>query len=117
MKNKSSFFYRNSLSIIFLTLFVVALLAQAFFGWRDYCLELLEKSAPPITLTAYLSSAHFIEATFENFQSEFLQMALYVILTIFLRQVGSAESKDLYKKDEVDRVPDPTRPDAPFRIV
>lgn len=60
----------------------------------------------------YLRSGHFISATFENFQSEFLQMALYVILTIFLRQIGSAESKKIEGKEEVDREPE-NRPGAP----
>jgi hypothetical protein len=52
-----------------------------------------------------LCTGHFISATFENFQSEFLQMALYVVLTIHLRQLGSAESKKLGEEEEVDREP------------
>lgn len=47
-------------------------------------------------------SGHFISATFENFESEFLQMTLYVLLTISLRQIGSAESNSLDQKEEVD---------------
>jgi len=113
MKNNDSFLYRNSLSITFLTLFLLSLLAQAFFGWKEYGKDLQEAGIQDLSIIQYLGSGHFIEATFENFQSEFLQMALYVIMTIFLRQAGSAESKDPDKKEEVDRVPDPTRPDAP----
>jgi len=62
---------------------------------------------------AYLETGHFFSATCENFQSEFLQMALYVMLTISLRQVGSAESKDPEKPEQVDRMPDPGREGAP----
>jgi len=110
---KQSFFYRNSLSIVFIALFLLAMIAQGFFGWREHNEELNELGAAGISFAAYLTSGHFLAATFENFQSEFLQMALYVILTVSLRQVGSAESKDPEKQEEVDRVPDPTRKDAP----
>lgn len=116
MSSKKSFLYRNSLSIVFLILFFAALIAQAFFGWKEHNNKLAELGADTISLAVYLKSGHFFAATFENFQSEFLQMALYVILTVFLRQIGSAESKDLEKLEEVDRVPDPTKPDAPAPV-
>lgn len=112
-KQGKSFFYRNSLSIVFIALFIIAMLAQAFFGWKEHNQELSELKAPEISFATYLQSGHFLSATFENFQSEFLQMALYVILTVSLRQIGSAESKDISKPEEVDRLPDPTRSDAP----
>jgi hypothetical protein len=113
MQLKTSFLYKNSLSIVFLTFFILALVAQALFGWKEHNSNLAELGATAISFGAYLKSGHFFAATFENFQSEFLQMAMYVILTVFLRQIGSAESKDLEKPEEVDRVPDPTKPDAP----
>lgn len=111
-KARFSFFYRNSLSIVFLSLFVLTLIAQVWFGWKEYNETLQEENALQVSMGTYLYSGHFIEATFENFQSEFLQMALYVILTVFLRQIGSAESKSLEEKEEVDRMPKP-HPDAP----
>lgn len=101
----NSFFYRNSLTIIFLLLFFVTLIAQALTGWREYNSELIQANLNEIGFNSYLRSGHFISATFENFESEFLQMALYVLLTIKLRQVGSSESKKLDKKEEVDREP------------
>jgi hypothetical protein len=110
---KQSFLYKNSLSIVFIILFLLAMIAQAFFGWHEHNQSLADLGAQKVGFPEYLTSGHFIAATFENFQSEFLQMALYVILTVFLRQVGSAESKDPEKPEEVDRVPDPTRKDAP----
>lgn len=113
---KKTFMYRNSLSIVFIALFVIAIGAQVYFGWQEHNQELVELGAPSIALTAYLTSGHFFSATFENFQSEFLQMALYVILTISLRQIGSAESKDIEKPEEVDRDPDPSKPDAPYAV-
>lgn len=111
-EKKPSFLYRNGLSITFLTFFVLALIAQAYFGWKEHNEELQDYGSPELSFYIYLKSGHFISATFENFQSEFLQMALYVVLTVFLRQIGSAESKNLYKKEEVDREPMPG-PHAP----
>lgn len=112
---RKSFLYRNSLSIIFILFFLGALWAQAYFGWKEHNQEISEYNAPPLTLMTYLTSGHFMAATFENFQSEFLQMALYVILTIFLRQIGSAESKAIDKEEEVDREPMPG-PHAPSPV-
>lgn len=113
-KNKThSFFYRNSLSILFVSLFLLAWGAQTLFGWKHHNNELTELGGTSIGLGEYLSSGHFFSSTFENFQSEFLQMAMYVVMTISLRQIGSAESKDLVKPEEVDREPDPNKEDAP----
>ncbi len=56
-------------------------------------------------MAQYLGSAHFLEATMENWESEFLQMGLYIFLTAFLYQKGSAESKKLSGSDPVHRDP------------
>jgi hypothetical protein len=113
--SKHSFFYRNGLSLLFMTLFLCTLFAQAITGWHEHNAELEQDHAAPVKLLSYLQSGHFISATFENFESEFLQMALYVILTVGLRQQGSAESKSLDEKEEVDREPKPG-PDAPWPV-
>jgi len=77
--------------------------------------ERKEKGFPQLSAIEYAKSGHFIQATFENWESEFLQMAFYVLLTISLRQKGSSESKSLYKKEDVDRVPK-LRPNAPWPV-
>jgi hypothetical protein len=64
-------------------------------------------------LLAYLVSGAFLSSLFENWESEFLQMGLYVLLTVWLRQKGSSESKKLYEEEAVDIEPDPHKPDAP----
>jgi hypothetical protein len=110
-----SYFYRNSLTIVFMSLFLITLLAQAITGWHEHNSEMAELGAAQLSFSAYLSSGHFISATFENFESEFLQMALYVVLTICLRQKGSAESKQLEGEEEVDREPKPSK-DAPWAV-
>lgn len=102
---KSGFFYRNGLSLVFLILFLITLVAQALTGWKEHNQELQDENAAALGFSAYLSTGHFISSTFENFQSEFLQMALYVILTVGLRQQGSAESKSLDEPEDVDREP------------
>ncbi len=85
---KHSFWYRNGLTLVFSTLFIVALLAQVGTGHSKYNQELADAGLAAIGLWAYLHTGHCISSTFENFQSEFLQMALYVALTINLRQIG-----------------------------
>jgi hypothetical protein len=109
------FSYQNSLTLVFMGLFIVALLAQAFTGWKDWNAELQMTHAKQLGFISYMGTGHFFSATFENFQSEFLQMGLYVVLTIHLRQLGSAESKGIGENEEVDRDPEPTA-SAPWPV-
>lgn len=104
---KKSFWYRNSLSLIIFFFFAVFLFGQSLAGWKQYNEEIGDKHGWRIGYTEYLQSAHFVEATFENWESEFLQMGMYVIFTLFMRQKGSSESKSLDAAEEVDRVPVP----------
>jgi hypothetical protein len=110
-----SFFYRNGLSIVLLLLMLLCWGGQFFTGWRTLNSELLENGKPALNLVSYLSSGHFIQATFENWESEFLQMMLYILLTVSLRQKGSSESKSLEGKEDVDRDPAAHR-DAPWPV-
>ncbi len=113
---KKGFLYNNSLTIVFLALFVITMAAQAFTGWKEYNNELKEDKYAPVEFSKYLTTGHFIEATFENWESEFLQMALFVLLTIGLRQKGSSESKKLDEEEKVDKEPEPDKIDAPWPI-
>ena len=72
---------------------MISLIGQSYNGWIEFNDFLKDYKQPVVTYGYYLHSGHFIQATFENWESEFLQMALFVILTIFLRQKGSSESK------------------------
>ena len=83
----------NGLSICFFLLFAGSLLGQVFLGFKEHNKELADEGAAMIDLSSYLGSGHFYQSTFENWESEFLQMALFVVFTIFLRQRGSSESK------------------------
>jgi hypothetical protein len=72
---------------------------------------------PEISVGQYVRSPQWLEATMENWESEFFEMSLYVALTVFLFQKGSAESKDPDAgEQEVDRVPDPNRKGAPWPV-
>jgi hypothetical protein len=110
------FCYEHSLSLVVLVLIVGTLGGQAVTGWHTYNDELRELGRATLSFGAYLGSGHFLEATFENWESEFLQMAMYVTLTVWLRQKGSSESKQLYLAEEVDREPDPKRKGAPWPV-
>jgi hypothetical protein len=107
------FLYENSLLLVISLLVLGTLVGQALTGWHDNNDNLREMGLPALAFGAYLQSGHFLEATFENWESEFLQMGLYVLLTVWLRQRGSSESKKLYEDEEVDKAPDPDKPDAP----
>jgi hypothetical protein len=106
----------NSLSIVFVLLFLLALTGQFFSGMREYNKERKKHALSAVDSGYYITSGHFVQATFENWESEFLQMALFVVLTISLRQKGSSESKKLSGKEEVDREPDPRRINAPWPV-
>lgn len=110
------FIKNNSLSLTFIFLFFISIAAQIHFGHKEYNKELIEDGGNIVTLTEYFSSGHFIESTFENWESEFLQMGLFVLLTIFLKEKGSSESKGFDGKEPVDREPDPNRKDAPWPV-
>ena len=103
----------NSLSIVLFGLFAVSLLGQSLTGWHAYDAEQREHHEPTVGFGTYLTTGHFVEATFENWESEFLQMASYVLLTIWLVQKGSSESKPLAGDPEKDADPrsgsDPVR--------
>ena len=110
------FLKNNSLSLVIFLLFVLSLTGQAVTGLKQYNQDMQEKGGPQANLPQYLTSGHFLEATFENWESEFLQMALFVVLTIFLYQKGSSESKDPDKEEEVDKEPSPRRKNAPWPV-
>ncbi len=96
----------NGLSIVMFLLFFFSLVGQSITGFMEYNDDQQAHNQSEITFPQYLVSGHFVEAVFENWESEFLQMGAYVILTVFLFQKGSSESKDPDKKDEkVDEDP------------
>ncbi|CAN5490468.1 hypothetical protein BH10PSE3_BH10PSE3_04450 [soil metagenome] len=92
----------NGLTLALMALFAATLVGQWLTGWRVATEDLQRHGQPAIGVLAYLSDPAFISTVFENWESEFLQMSVYVVLTAYLVQRGSSESKD---------------PDAPERDV
>jgi hypothetical protein len=89
------FVKENSLSLFFLAIFLLALLGQAISGHNLYNEEQLAHGESPIGFWRYLSSSNFGQAVTENWQSEYLQFALFALATVWLLQKGSPESKEL----------------------
>ncbi|HUS62231.1 MAG TPA: DUF6766 family protein [Acidimicrobiales bacterium] len=112
------FLRNNGLTLVVLGLFAVTLVGQIFSGLLELNAAQQEHGDVAISLLEYLGTGHFREAIFENWESEFLQMGMYVLLTIWLRQKGSPESKKLDEPEEVDADPKQHRNDrdAPWAV-
>jgi hypothetical protein len=113
------FLRNNSLSIALVGAFLLIWLAgQTSAGLRTYNAERRQDGDTEVSFGRYLTTAHFGEATFENWESEFLQMGMYVVLTVKLRQRGSSESKPLDELTPQDEDPRGHRDDpaAPWPV-
>ena len=109
-------FRENGLSIVLGLLFLIFLAGQSVAGMFAYNEEQQEHGQPTVGFSEYLTSSHFLEATMENWESEFLQMFAFVVLTAILFQKGSAESKKLDEEEPVDREPSRNKKDAPWPV-
>jgi hypothetical protein len=89
------FLRENSLSLFFLALFLAALGGQAYSGHLAFNEEARDHGAETYSFGRYLASSHFAQAVTENWQSEYLQFALFILATVWLVQKGSNESKRL----------------------
>jgi hypothetical protein len=113
------FLRNNALGIVLVLVFLaVWLVGQTIAGLQVYNQQRTDAGLSTIGWTRYFTTSHFGEATFENWESEFLQMAMYVVLTVKLRQWGSSESKPLEGETDVDENPYLHRddPDAPWPV-
>ena len=109
-RTKSRFLRSNSLSLVCFGLFAIFVVGLLFTGFRNHNADQRAHNQPELSLGEYATSGAFWEALTENWESEYIQMAAYVILTVFLIQKGSSESKDPEKdSQDVDR--DPERAD------
>ncbi len=95
----------NSLSLVMFGLFAVFLVVMSLAGQREYNQEQTDHGEATVSYAGYVTSGHFVEAVFENWESEFLQMGAFVLLTVWLRQKGSPESKKLEGDEPVDEDP------------
>jgi hypothetical protein len=87
-------FKNNGLTIALVLLFLASIVGQWIAGWKVENEELIRHGEKALSLGAYAVDPEFISSVFENWESEFLQMSAYVVLTAMLIQKGSAESRD-----------------------
>jgi len=107
----------NGLTIVLLLLSGVTMGGMLVSGWAVYDNDLVEHGRPQINLLTYGVSGHFLSSLFENWESEFLQMSAYVMLTAYLFQRGSAESKDPDERADPDGDPAGRIPaDSPWPV-
>ncbi len=111
-------FFENGLSITLFALFLISFIGQTMTGHHQYNQELQDHGQAGVGVGDYLKTGHFVEATFENWESEFLQMGAYVWLTVFLFQKGSSESKEPGRLEEADVIPNKSHlpADAPWPV-
>lgn len=112
-----SIFRNNGLSLVLLLLFLLCLIGQFVSGHSSHNSERLSHGLAALDFSQYLVSGHFLGALFENWESEFLQMAAFVALTVVLFQRGSAESKDPDSSSTDDTATGKRKPkDAPWPV-
>ena len=92
--------YRNSFFLAFLLLFALSLTLHIVFGAKAYNEERAFMGQPSISIPTFVLSAKFWSSTLQTWQAEYLAIALFVVLSPFLRQQGSAESKPTESKNE-----------------
>jgi hypothetical protein len=95
----------RALTLVLLALFGAALAAQIVTGRLEFNASQREHGEAAVTMASYLGTGHFWEALFENWESEFLQMAVFILLTTCLVQKGSPESRRLHAKELFDADP------------
>lgn len=110
----------NSLSLVFAALLILCLAGQAASGVIGYNQAARTAGLQEISIVRYLTSASFIVDVMENWQSEFFQFILYILLTIWLVQRGSSESKKPGEEgrgsDQEQLVGSFARPDSPALV-
>jgi hypothetical protein len=108
----------RALTLVLMACFAVFLGAQLITGYYEYNDEQRRDGQPEVSVSAYFRTGHPWEATFENWESEFLQMAIFVLLTTCLVQRGSPESRRPGTVELVDADPREHRddPDAPWPV-
>jgi hypothetical protein len=87
------FAYENSLLFVMGLIWIASWFAHSVTGWSTYNADQIEHQAQTVSWLGYLGTADFWSSTLENWQSEFLAVGSMAVLSIYLRQRGSPESK------------------------
>jgi hypothetical protein len=92
--------YSRSLGLVMAAIFLGSWFAQSVAGWASYNEQLIRELQDPLSWLAYLTSADFWSRTLQNWQSEFLAVGSMAILSVYLRERGSPESKPVGEPHE-----------------
>ena len=108
----------RALTLVLMAMFLLFLVGQGLTGFAEYNDEQIQHGRAAVPMADYLATGHPWEAVFENWESEFLQMAVFVLLTTFLIQKGSPESRRPGVRELVDTDPRDfaDAPDAPWPV-
>jgi hypothetical protein len=85
--------YSNSLVLVMTSIWLLSWFAQSITGRVNYNSNQLDHLAPPVSWATYITTSDFWNRTLQNWQSEFLAVGSMAILSVYLRQRGSPESK------------------------
>jgi hypothetical protein len=85
--------YQNSLTIALLGLFLFSFAVHAVAGHGAYNEEQRQHGGAELGVLGYVASSRFWFESMQNWQSEFMSVGTLVVLSVFLRQKGSPESK------------------------
>lgn len=91
MKNAPSIWKRKAYFWVTLVLFILSITLHWIFGWKAFVNEQAEHHQA-VVVSDYL--VEMLRDTFENWQSEFLQLIWQVAGLAFLWYSGSPQSKD-----------------------
>lgn len=112
-----AFIREHSLALVLALLALLILAGQSFAGHRDYNEQQALMHSAARSYPRYLVSSDFFDSVMSNWQSEFLQIALYAMFAVWFRQRGSAESRDPHQRekssDEHEMLGAYLRPDSP----
>ena len=108
----------RALTLVLMALFLLFLAGQFVAGLHEYNSTREEHHQSAVTAASYFATGHWWESVFENWESEFLQMAVFVLLTVVLVQKGSPESRRPHVREAVDADPRDfaDRPDVPWPV-
>jgi len=93
---------QNSLSWFFGIILLLSLIGQALTGVAEYNSQVVIDDLPQMGIGEYVTSSQFAVDVAENWQSEYLQFLLYIVLTVWLVQRGSPESKPVDERGGED---------------
>ncbi len=90
----SRLWHDYSLSLVVGALFVASFLLHVIFGWWQYAADQTAQGQVPTVWGGSGFLVYFGEWTFQNWQSEFLEVLVLIVATAYLVHRGSHESKD-----------------------